>query len=315
MQQPILDALRRGAHDDALTLAREAVAAKPDDPQAHQLLAMAQRADGAHGDALDSIERAIALSPEDAHLHFHRAGYLLGRRDIGAARSSLETTIRLDPNQFGAYVLQAQLALGRNDLDDAERIARLAARIDPEHHWLKALQGMVALRRGDPDTALAVIGQAALTAPDDPQVRYALGLAYLAKGHFAFAEQAFRGVLEAVPGARMTHVLIAGALQQQGRMEEAADALQPVLDGATATPALHRYAGELELVAGRPAAAMHHLRTAFDASPLDLRTLDGLCTLWHRGSDVDEACTVLDAALLREPGFEPLWRARLAFEP
>src|SRR3546814_15253090 len=80
MQADILDALRRGANEDALSLARAATTANPQDPQAHRALAMALRASGDSDAALVSIDRAIALAPEDAELHFHRAGYLeIGR--------------------------------------------------------------------------------------------------------------------------------------------------------------------------------------------------------------------------------------------
>ena len=46
MQDRILDALRTGAHADALTLAREAVVATPHDANNYALLAHAERANG-----------------------------------------------------------------------------------------------------------------------------------------------------------------------------------------------------------------------------------------------------------------------------
>src|SRR3546814_18892990 len=114
MQADILDALRRGANEDALSLARAATTANPQDPQAHRALAMALRASGDSDAALVSIDRAIALAPEDAELHFHRAGYLVGGRQLEAAQAALSQTVAPDPNQFGAYVTHAQMALGRD---------------------------------------------------------------------------------------------------------------------------------------------------------------------------------------------------------
>lgn len=314
MQQPILDALRRGAHDEALALAGDAVAAAPGDAQAHRLLSMAQRAAGDPEAGRASIERAIALAPEDAELHLHHAGYLLGTLDGTAANDALEAAVRLDPNQLGAYYLQAQLALGRNDLDEAERLARLAARVQPEHPWLLALQGTIALRRDRVDDALALLGRASTLAPEDAQVRLALGFAYTAKGHAAFAEQAFRGVIAAVPGATMLHALVAGLLQQQGRMVEAADELQPIFNAGRGTPAMHRYAGELELVAGRPAPAIVHLQAALAGLPGDHRTLAALLEALRLTGDAVGARAVLDAALATAPGDAWLWKARLSLE-
>ncbi len=314
MQPDILDALRHGDHGQALALSRAAVAATPDDPQAHRALAFALRAGGDTDAARESLERAIALAPDDADLYFQRAGFLLGARQLAEAEHALVTSVGLDPNQFGAYILQAQLALGRGDLDKATRLGRLAARLAPDHPWLQALEGTLALRRGDADGALAQLSAAAAQSPDEPQLRYALGFAYMAKGHHAFAEQAFRGVLEASPDALSLHGLIAGQLQQQGRMADAADALAPMLDDpAIATPPLRRYAGELELVAGRLERALPHLRAALAAMPGDGRTLAAICDAWRRANAGGDARATLDAALATSPGESGLWQARATF--
>src|SRR5690606_13375691 len=74
MQEQIREALRRGAHDEALVLAREAVEADPGNPTAHRLMARALHMGGDPRGALEAIDRAIAISPDDAGLHFHRAG-------------------------------------------------------------------------------------------------------------------------------------------------------------------------------------------------------------------------------------------------
>jgi len=315
MHEQILDALRRGANDEAVSLARDAVVAEPQDAGLHRLLAMAQRATGDADAAFASIDHAIALAPDDADLHFQRAGFLIGDRKLAQAQAALAQTVILDPNQFGAYVMQAQLAIGRGDLDEAQRLQRLAERIAPEHPWLMALEGTLALRRGDPDRALSILTSASQRAPDDAQVRYALGFAYLAKGHLAFAEQAFRGVLEKTPDAGGLRGLIAELLRRQERYGEAADELAPLLaDARTATPALRRFAGELELMAGRHERALPVLRDAFAAQPGDARTLNAIMEAWRRQADPEDARNMLDAALATSPQLDALWRARLAFE-
>jgi tetratricopeptide (TPR) repeat protein len=314
-QDRILDALRRKAFEEALAAARDAVDDASDDPQAHRLLAMALRGSGDGDAARASIERAIALSPDDADLHFERAGYLLGARQVAGAQAALAQTVALDPNQFGAYVLQGQLALARGDLDEAEHMARLAARIEPEHPAMTALEGTIALRRGDATAALAMLSRAAEQAPDDMQIQFSLGFAHLAGGHFAFAEQCFRRVLESSPGAITMRALIAQLLQRQGQHAEAADELAPLLaDGALATPALFRYAGELELVAGRQERALSLLRRALSGKPDDRRALTGLMEIWGRTGDAADARGTLDAALATSPDIDVLWQARLEVE-
>ncbi|MCD9028036.1 tetratricopeptide repeat protein [Luteimonas sp. BDR2-5] len=315
MQDRILDALRRGAHDDALTLAREAVAADPRDPGNQRLLAQALHASGDDQAALAAIDAAIALVPDAADLHFQRAGLLLQQRDLDAASAALSQSTTLDPNQFGAYVMQAQLAIGRNDLDEAERLQKLASRVAPEHPWTTMLAGTLASRRGEHDRALALLAQAAKVAPDDLQVLYANAFAYLAKGHLAFAEQAFRRVIEKSGNGPLRGVL-AQIVLQQGRPADAADVIAELLaDPAQATPGWQTLGGELELQAGRPERALPLLRAAFAAAPQSRRTTDALVRLWAATGAADEALEVLEPALAQHPAQDHLWLARLAFEP
>ncbi|MDQ3286988.1 MAG: tetratricopeptide repeat protein [Pseudomonadota bacterium] len=313
MHETIIDALRRGAAEEALDAARAAVAEQPQDPDAHRLLALALRLSGDTAGALAAIDEAIGLAPEDSSLHLARAGLLLQERQLDDAQASLARSVGLDPNQFPAYVVQAQLALGRGDLDEAERIARSAARIAPGHPQVAAIEGSLALRRGDADRALAILTEASGRAPDEPQLRHALGFAYLAKGHFAFAEQAFRGMLERDPKSQTLRMLIADVLRRQGRHGEAADELAKVLE-QTDTPALQRMVGLLELGARRPEAALSRLRGVAAAAPGDRQTLAAMLEAWRRLDDQADAERTLEALLAKHPQVPDLWRARLSIE-
>lgn len=313
MQAQILDALRRGAHDEALALARTAVEAEPDSARAQQGLARALSATGDREAALQAIDRAIALAPDEADFHFQRASLLLGARQVDEANQALEQTIALDPNQFGAYILQAQLALGRGETDEAERLARLAARIAPEHPWREMLDGMVALSRSQDDDALRLLSSAAAKAPDDPQVLMGLSLAYMAKGHHAFAEQALRKLLDQTPGHAALRVQLVQILHRQRRTDDALEALQPLLGDDASAPMLG-LAGELELAAGRPEQALAWLRRALGIDPRNERVLPLAMAAWRQLGDVDDARATLESALATTRDAVSLWHARLALE-
>ena len=62
MHENILDALRRGAHDEALALARQATEADPGDARGHRLMAQALRLSGDQRGAVKAIDRAIAIA-------------------------------------------------------------------------------------------------------------------------------------------------------------------------------------------------------------------------------------------------------------
>lgn len=316
MLDKILAALDRGAHAEALSLARVAVAESPHDARAHALLAHAERAGGDDAAALHAINRAVLLAPDDAGIHFQRAGFLLKEYKIDEANAALSRTLDLDPNQFGAYIMQGQLAVGRGDLAEAERLQRSAARLAPDHPWVKTVEGMIALRRGDAERAQTLLTRASAQLPDDLQVLYALGFAHLHQRNYAFAEQTFRRVIDLSPQMRSLRGMLADILLQQQRPDEALETLQPLLDDpATATPALKRMTAELELALGRHERAIALLREALDEEPRDPRAWGIAADIWRRTGDHDDARRTLDAALARHPEAIPLWQLRLAFEP
>lgn len=313
MHEPILDALRRGAPDQAVAAARQAVAADATDARALGLLALALRAMGDNAEALDAVDRAIALAPDDAGLHFQRAGLLIGGRDLDAARQALTDTLKLDPNRLGAYVIQAELAIGRGDLDEAERLARIARRIDPEHAGIAAVEGMVALGRGDATGALQILRAAQLNTADDGLLLNALGFAYMANGHHAFAEQSFRALRERNGDNPAVRRLLAALAYQQKRPADALDEIAPLLgEGAQAPHGDLRQAGELALTLGRLPQALGWLRRALALQPSDARTLDLLMAAWRQQGDGDDATRTLEAALATAPDIDQLWRARFA---
>ena len=312
----IIEALRRGERASALDMARAAAAAAPDDPQVYRVLALALTMNGANDAAHAALDRAIALAPEDSSLHYQRASLLVAENRSDEAGAELERSINTNPNELRAYVMQAQIALGRGDIDEADRLVRLAARVNPDHPWLLTVQGMVLLHRRQLEQAHTLLARAAKLAPDDIQTRYGLGLSFFAQGHMAFAEQAFRGVVEKNPEALGMRFLLADAIRRQQRFADAADVLEAGFgENATIPPDMLRFAGELRLVANDHVRALPLLRRAVAAAPEDRAALDGLIEALRRQGDVADARHTLETALANTPHIAGLWSALLSFEP
>lgn len=315
MQQKIHQALDNGALDQALQLARDWTASEPQLAAAHRTLAhvLARRGDDAA--ALSALDQAIALAPEEAALHHERALLLVREGDAAAAHASLGQSLGLDPNHLPAYLAQARLAIAMGRLEEAGRLIRTAGRIDEGHPQLVALDGLLALRQGDHDRALALASAASRRLPDDPQVLSVMGFGYIAKGNWAFAEQAFRRVVALLPEARGLQPLLAQVVAAQDRGAEAADLMAPLLeDPATATPALLRSGGLYALHGRRTEQARQWLGRALEARPQDDLALRGLLTLWAATDARDDARDTLDALLAADPGNARAWAARLALE-
>jgi tetratricopeptide (TPR) repeat protein len=315
MQDKIIQALRRNAVDDAVQLAREWTAAEPTQPQAHRLLALALQQQDQLEPALESLQQALALAPDDADLHLMQAGLLMALRQFEAAGSALDRTAALNPNELSAYLMQAHLALGRNDVDEAERLARLAGRIEEDHPELAAINGMVALRRGEGDRALALLSAASEAMPGDSRVLYALGFAYLGKDMLAFAEQAFRRVLELNPTLTTLQGLVVQLALRQGHVDSAAAMMGPMLAAPGGdSVAMRRLAGELALQSGQPLQALEHLLPALEQAPADRQVLQLLLMCWQRLGREQQAREHLDTVLESHPEVHDLWLARLSVE-
>ena len=129
---------------------------------------------------------------------------------------------------------------------------------------------MLALRRGNGDEALKIVSAALQREPEDTQLRYALGFIYMEKGLWAFAEQAFRGLLEKTPGggepaAADRRPDAPAGPSRRGSRGIGAAAGRP----ANRHPALQRFAGQLRLAAGQPEQALPLLLQALSKQPED----------------------------------------------
>lgn len=315
MQDQIIQALRQNEADQAVQLAQAWTHDEPGQAAAHRWLALALQQQGKAEDAMDALQQALQLAPDDAQLHLQHAGLLLALRQFEGAGEALTRTTGLDPNAFAAYLMQAHLAIGRNDFDEAQRLSTLASRVEPDHPELLTIDGMIALRRDDPDRALRLLSAANQAQPNDPRVLYALGFAYLGKNMLAFAEQAFRRVLELNPAISSLHGLVVQLAMRQGNLEAAAEAMQVALQQqGMDTPSMRRLAGELALRSGQPLQALEHLLPLLESAPGDREVLQLLLMSWQRLGREDEARARLDAALEQHPQLHDLWLARLAVE-
>ena len=278
----ILDALRRGAAAEAAgRRAQRRGRRSRRTPQAHRLLALSLQLQGeADAGAGQPSTRPSRWRPDDADLHLQRAGLLLAAAPVrrGAGRRwparSASTPTSSPPTS-----MQAQLALGRGDLDEAERLRphRHAHRARRTRNWPR-IEGMLALRRGDADRALASCCRRAAARAGRSAAAPRARLRLPGQGHLAFAEQAFRRVLEADPGVTPA----ARADRRAGRAARAARP-RPPTSCAAAGRCRRRHAGAAPPgrragTGGRPAAqrAAAAAARALSPQPDDRHTLQPL---------------------------------------
>ncbi|MBI4704535.1 MAG: tetratricopeptide repeat protein [Deltaproteobacteria bacterium] len=92
-----------GRGEEARAALRQAIALRPDDPQAWFQLGLVQLRQGASGAALDAFEKARALGMVSFDLHYRMAEALADRDRHEAAAEEIRGAIRLDPDSAQAH--------------------------------------------------------------------------------------------------------------------------------------------------------------------------------------------------------------------
>ncbi len=173
-----------GKPKEAEAFYKEAIAWKPDRPEAHlalghmlgaldrdaslRALREAVRLDPGSPEAAFELGSALGATEEAVHLLAHaakeRTGFALAeakladielaRGHLGDARRAAEAAIRSDPNQAGPHVTFGRVALAENQPDLAVRAAESALKIVVNSAAAKLLLGDAQAKKGEIDLAL-----------------------------------------------------------------------------------------------------------------------------------------------------------------
>ncbi len=214
-----------GRHEDALTLADNAVLLNPNSAKAHAVRGWAlafypDRQD----EALAAVVQALQLDPNNAQAHAYYAEILADQGKWEDAAFEARKAIELAPSSVEAhralaYVLELtgnyaeaigeykaalainsnlamlykavgkNYALGLNDVDMATENYLKAITLDPEDPQVRSLMAQAYASVGEYGKASQYVEQAVELAPAEPKYRGQLGLMYYHNGEFAKAIQ------------------------------------------------------------------------------------------------------------------------------
>lgn len=243
----------QGRAEEALELYERALALEPDHAGAHNNMGLALVELGRLEEAEERFRRALELDPASADAR-HNLGLLAARRGRHeeAARHQREA-LRLDP-----YRADAELALGTalasaGREEEAMESWRRALELDPGNPEASHNLSIVLIRRGEHTEAVARLRAAVGRAPNSSRLLSLLAWELatapdpgLRDG--AEAEAIARRIRAAYPRDPATADLLAAALAERGRFEEAVRLVREALGGAGADPARRaELAARLEL--------------------------------------------------------------------
>ncbi len=205
---------------------REWLGFNPEDPDGLHLLAVVRRQRGAIGEALQLAREAVALRPDRASFYVTLAGIEFHARQWAAARADFETALRLDPNQTSAYSALAHIARIQGDDARAEENFKRALLTERDRADVLIGYGNLMSDRGDFANAVQYLARAAKLDPDNSATQASFGRALLGNGQWAFAEQALENALRLRPDSPGTLRMLLRAQRERGDFAAAKHSLE-----------------------------------------------------------------------------------------
>ena len=287
-------AVGRGEYERAIAEFRKAAAGDPllVDPAAGSTV-MARAFDALRQGRLTDAQSVLEQSrlPAESSEARRLLGLVLwAKSEYDKSIASLSSAITLSPSDERARLTLARVlnAAGRDA--DAERALHETARVLPDStlvHWWQALAYEQVNRLAEARQELEQVAAGAIFG--ESQLYTAIGRFAVRAADAPGAIDAFARAIRADPNDPATHKLLASALMQQDRADEAmAEFVAAVLiDPEDA--AAHAGIGQIHLHAGRDAEAVDALRRATDLAPANGETRYALASALQRLGRTEEA--------------------------
>ncbi|MGE3819162.1 MAG: tetratricopeptide repeat protein, partial [Isosphaeraceae bacterium] len=175
------------ALDEALRIANDLVAGRPDDDDAHDVLGAVLQRLGRLSEAVESFARAVALRPENGTYRHHSSVALRQVGRLDEARAEAERAVTLSPNDVETRRHLGNLLLEAGRREDAAAQFRAGLEGEPGRADLHYSLGTALLAAGRSEEAIPSLRQAAALRPGQAEAHCNLGLALMRTGRYAEA--------------------------------------------------------------------------------------------------------------------------------
>ena len=234
---------RHGFLADADELIRRALAAEPDNAEAHHMLGIIAHQSGKLPEAIEHVRRAAALKPDAAlyHANLGEMCRLAGRTEDAIAAGG--RAIALDPSHSGALSNVGIALFEQGKFEEALEHYDRAVAIDPAFVQAHSNRGNALQRLKRFAEAEVCYRRAIELMPSFPDAWNNLGTCLRELKRSEEAEAAYRKALEVRPNDPETLDNLALALKDLDRLDEAADTLRAALAIEARSDKIHVHYG------------------------------------------------------------------------
>lgn len=320
--------------------------ARPEEPDALQLMGVLRREQGRLEEAEQFYRRSLAAKRDQPQVQHNLGNLLRATGRLEEAIAAQREAIRLKANYAEAYLNLGMTLADTGDLEGAERAVRRALHIQPNFLLAKQNLGAILNELGQHREAEAVLRQAMAGGSPNPRqtaaLEHNLGVAVSRQGRYAEAVQLFDSAQNKVPDMAFVDYNRGNALQGAGQLEDAANCYRRAIARNPLDIAAHRdlnhvlyrlgddanflrsYESVMALYPDQgalPLARANFLfakgdfekaREDFERAAKTLPDIvtphDGLGLVFARLGDFDAAIKAHETALRMEPQNGPAWR-------
>ena len=191
--------LRQGRYDMAEESLQRELAAAPDDPFPHALLALCRSERKQHASAIEEAKSAVSGGPDNAYYHYVLAQVLHAADRNTEALRSVEEAIRLDPEDAAHFSLLGSLRFEKKDWNGALKAAEEGLSKDPENVSCANLRAMALVQLGRSDAARDALGSALEKDPENALTHANRGWALIHERKYRQSMESFREALRLDP--------------------------------------------------------------------------------------------------------------------
>ncbi len=214
---PLRGAFGAARYGEAARIAREALAANPDDTEGMYWLGRSYK-----GFAALTVDRLSAVAPESHRVDQLRAEQHAGRTEFAKALKAYGRALAKRPALPGLRYAIGDVHRRAGRLREAIRWFSEEIERNPHHALARYRLGGLLLDQGRAGDAVEHLEAAIAAGAGFLEARFELGRAYLEKGDYASAIRELEGFARSEPSHERARFLLANAYSRTGRAEDAA---------------------------------------------------------------------------------------------
>jgi tetratricopeptide (TPR) repeat protein len=212
---------KQGNLDEPIQHFERALQLKPDYPEAHVNLGVAQAKQGKLNEAIQHFERALQLKPDYPETHVDLGVVQAAQGRLDEAIRHYERALQLDPDCTEAHNNLGIALAAQGKLNEAIRHYERVLQLKPDYAEAHNNLGIALADQGKSNAAIQHFERALQLKPDYVEAHYNLGIALADQGRLDEAIQHYERALQLRPDYADALNNLGFALAKQGRWDEA----------------------------------------------------------------------------------------------